>query len=508
MDLPIVLNRDINIPLKRQLYDEIRRLILCGIWAPGYKLPSTRILAEKLDISRPTIHWAFAELLNEGYIQTFTGSGTIVSRDLPDELLQASKTTKSKTAKQSDVALLLSNCGEYLSNQGKLGDQLGYATGGRPEKESKRFAMDFRETPPSLVHFPINVWQKLLAENWRKAQSLINYTQSAKGYYPLRQAIAEYVFKARAIRCQPEQVIICGGTQQALNLIARVHLNIKDAVAIEDPGYNGARYAFQSYGAQVWPVPVDELGLDTNTLDALSTIKFKLLYLTPSHQVPLGSVLSLARRLKVIHWAKQNNSIIIEDDFDGEWRYAGNPIPALAALDDNGQSVIYVRTFSKALFPALRIGYIVVPENLVDIYTWAKSLDDRFSPLLEQMVLADFISSGNFEKYMRRMRKVYGNKRKILEEALKEHFGDAVNILGESAGISLAVRFKTNLDDETIIKELAKVGVGLRSTSRDYLADTYTKSEFFMGYGNVDEKLIAQGVRKMAQVILGDKSTK
>ncbi len=508
MDLPIVLNRQASVPLKHQLYDEIRRLILCGIWTPGYKLPSTRILAEKLDISRPTIHWAFAELLNEGYIQTFTGSGTIVSRDLPVELLHDNKGSKGKA--QKELAMItnsLSNCGEYLSKQGKLLDQLGTPLGIQPGYEASKFEIDFRETPPSIANFPIIQWQKLLIKNWSKAQSIVNFTQNAKGYYPLRQAISEYIFKARGIRCIADQIIILGGTQQALNLIARVHLNQGEAVAIEDPGYNGARYIFESYAAQVWPVPVDESGLDVSTLKALDTIKFKLLYLTPTHQVPLGSMLSLARRLQVINWAQQKGTIIVEDDYDGEYRYAGNPIPALAALDDTGQAVIYVRTFSKALFPSLRIGYVVVPEKLIDIYTWAKKLDDSYSPILEQMVLADFISSGSFEKYIRRMRKVYGNKRRLLEQSLKEIFGDAVSILGESAGISLAVRFKTSLDDQTITKELAKVGVGIRSTSRDYLANTYTKSEFFMGYGNVDEKLIAEGVQRMARVIIDDRKS-
>lgn len=503
MDLPIVLNRDAKTPLKRQLYDEIRRLILCGHWAPGYKLPSTRILAEKLDISRPTINWAFSELLNEGYIQTFTGSGTIVSRDLPDELLHAGKDGFSKTQALPGAILSLSDCGEYLRSQGKLVGQLGTPLGIQPGYESNKFEIDFRETPPSLTHFPFGQWQKLLIKNWGKAQSIMNFTQSAKGYYPLRQAISEYIFKARTIRCTADQIIIVGGTQQALNLIARVHLNERDAVAIEDPGYNGAKYIFQSYGAQMWPIPVDEAGLDISTLEALDTIKFKLLYLTPTHQVPLGPMLSLARRLKVIHWAQQKGTVIVEDDYDGEYRYAGNPIPALAALDDTRQSVIYARTFSKALFPSLRIGFMVVPERLIDIYTWAKKLDDSYSPILEQMVLADFISSGNFEKYIRRMRKVYGHKRHLLEQALKDQFGDLVNILGESAGISLAVRFKTDLEDETIIEQLAKAGVGIRTTSRDYLADTYTKGEFFMGYGNVDEKLITEAVQRMARVIIG-----
>ena len=502
MDLPIVLDRNSNNPLKRQLYDEIRRLILCGQWVPGYKLPSSRILAQGLGISRPIINWAFGELLNEGYIQTFAGSGTFVSRDLPDELLHARKDNYMPESNQSTTALPLAASGEYLHSLGKLDDQLGAPLGNQPDYKSKKYEIDFRETPPSLAHFPVNQWQKLLNKHWRTVQSIMNFTQNPKGYYPLREAIAEYVFKARAIRCQTEQVIVVGGTQQALNLIAKVHLNSGDPVAVEDPGYNGAKYIFQSYSAQVWPIPVDESGLDTDALEALETIRFKLLYLTPSHQVPLGSMLSLPRRLKIIHWAQKTGAIIVEDDYDGEYRYSGRPIPALAALDESGQSAIYVRTFSKALFPSLRIGYLVVPERLIDIYTWAKKLDDNYSPILEQAVLADFISSGNFEKHIRRMHKVYGHKRQLLEQSLKKHFGESATVLGESAGISLSVRFKTELEDKTIIEKLAAVGVGIRTNRRDYLADGYTKSEFFMGYGNVDENMIEEAVRRMAQVIL------
>jgi GntR family transcriptional regulator/MocR family aminotransferase len=331
----------------------------------------------------------------------------------------------------------------------------------------------------------------------------MNHENNPKGFYPLRQAIAEYVFRARAIRCSADQVIIVAGAQQGINLIARVHINSGDPVALEDPGYNGARYVFQSYAAQVWPIPVDNAGLNTDTLEALDTVNFKLLYLTPSHQLPIGSTLSLARRLKVIHWAQQKGTVIIEDDYDGEFRYSSQPIPALAALDTGGQSVVYVRTFSKALFTSLRIGYLVVPESLVDVYTWAKKLDDSYSPLLEQAALTEFIQNGSFEKYIRRMHKVYGSKRRLLEKALKNHFGDLVTILGESAGIFLTVRFNTDLDDETILQKLAALGVGIRTTARDYLSSTYTKSEFLMGYGDIDEKKIEEAVARMARAILG-----
>ena len=207
----------------------------------------------------------------------------------------------------------------------------------------------------------------------------------------------------------------------------------------------------------------------------------------------------LKERLEILGWAKHTNSLVIEDDYDGEYRYSGAPIPALYALDKN-DSVIYVGTFSKILFPSLRIGYLAVPEKLIDIYTWAKRLTDSFSPLLEQAALADFINNGSLEKHVLRMRKIYERKRMVLERSLNEHFNKTVNILGENAGLYLTARIKTDLEDKTVIEKVAKLGVGIRTTSRDYLSDSYTQSEFFFGYGNLEEKEIKEGIKRFASV--------
>jgi GntR family transcriptional regulator/MocR family aminotransferase len=221
----------------------------------------------------------------------------------------------------------------------------------------------------------------------------------------------------------------------------------------------------------------------------------------PTHQIPLGATLSLPRRLKLIDWAQTTGTMIVEDYYDGDYRYEGRPIPALAALDKAGW-VLYVGTFSKILFPSLRIGYVVVPERLIEIYAWAKKLDDNYSPMLEQAVLADFMNSGSLDKYMRQMCKTYKNKRLRLIQALEANFGESIQILGESAGLSLAVRFQTKLEDAVIITELANLGVGIAPTSKNYMAENYTKGEFFMGFGNIDEHLIEEGVKRMARVII------
>lgn len=488
--LPIVLNRESGVPLKYQLYEELRRLILAGEWEPGYKLPSTRVLSNALSISRPTITWSYLQLTEEGYLESFAGSGTFVSRELPEELLYARKTEAQVKRIQPEIKSALSSSGAYLLSQGRAGACCG----------STNHQINFANSLPSLADFPLDQWRKLQDKHYDKNPTLLGYPADPKGYYPLREAIAHCVFRARAIQCTADQVIVVGGAQQALNLAAKVHIDVGDSVALEDPGYDGARRIFQSYGAQLWPIPVDESGLIFDTLEALGTIDFKLLFLNPSHQCPLGSTLSLERRLRITQWAQRTGTVIVEDDYDGEYRYCGRPVPALHALD-NGRSVVYVGTFSKALFPALRIGYLVVPERLIEVYAWAKRLADNFSPLLEQPVLADFINNGSLEKHIRRMRKIYEYKRQVLVDELKEQFGDTVNVLGASAGLFLAVRFKTELDDRLIIEEAALAGVGLKSTKEDYLAGGYTNGEFVLNYGNLDEQSIREGVKRIAKVI-------
>jgi GntR family transcriptional regulator/MocR family aminotransferase len=488
--LPIVLDRECCVPLRYQLYEQLRRLIVAGEWKPGYKLPSTRELSETLSISRPTINWAYLQLTEEGYLESFAGSGTFVSRELPEELLYARETDAQVKRIQPEAKLALSSRGAYLLSQGRAGWSCADA----------EHPIIFANCQPSLSDFPLAQWRKLQEKHYGQSTTLLGYPTSPKGYYPLREAIAHYLFRARAIQCSPEQVIVVSGAQQALDLAAKVHIDAGDSVAFEDPGYQGARRLFQSYGAQLWPIPVDESGLQFETLAALDTIDFKLLFLNPSHQTPLGSTLSLERRLKITQWAQQTGTMIVEDDFDGEYRYCGRPIPALYALD-KGRSVLYVGTFSKALFPALRIGYIVVPERLIEVYAWAKQLSDNFSPLPEQCVLADFINNGDLEKHIRRMRKIYEHRRQVLVDELQEQFGDSVSILGECAGLFLAVRFKTDLDDRLIIEEAATLGVGLRSTREDYLAGGYINGEFILNFGHLDEQLIKEGVKRIANVI-------
>jgi GntR family transcriptional regulator / MocR family aminotransferase len=356
----------------------------------------------------------------------------------------------------------------------------------------------FRFGSPTAEQFPIELWRRLLSRHCDNSTALLNYIPDAAGHMPLRTAIADYLGRSRAVQCSAEQVIIVNGSQQALDLIARLTINPGDWVAVEDPGYLGARYCFQGQGAKLQAVSIDAEGLD---VDVLSQYRqpFKLLYVTPSHQFPTGATLSLSRRLTLLQWAQQTGTLILEDDYDSEYRYGDRPIPALQGLDRHN-TVIYVGTFSKILFPSLRIGYLVVPTTWIPIVSRAKWLCDRQSPTLEQYALTDCITEGHFERHIRRMRHFYDRRRQILVNALKYHFGSRVTILGENAGIHLMAKIETALLDEVVIQKAALAGIGLISAQGYYLNVPKT-GEFIFGYAQLDEIQIKQGIQKLSLVL-------
>jgi GntR family transcriptional regulator/MocR family aminotransferase len=281
-------------------------------------------------------------------------------------------------------------------------------------------------------------------------------------------------------------------------LIARLTLDPGDWVAMEDPGYLGARYCFTGQGANLRPIPIDTEGIDMEVLSQCHP-SFKFVYVTPSHQFPTGATLSLARRLALLQWAYQTGTLILEDDYDGEYRYGDRPIPALQGLDCN-QTVVYVGTFSKILFPALRIGYLVIPQDWIPLVSQTKGLCDRQSPLLEQYALTDFFTEGYFDRHVRRMRHLYNQRRQVLVEALTTQFGDRVTILGENAGIHLMVKFETTLPDAIVIQRAASVDVGIISAQSYYLTSPQS-GEFIFGYSQLNETQIEQGIQALAQVL-------
>lgn len=358
--------------------------------------------------------------------------------------------------------------------------------------------ISFRFGNPAAEQFPIELWRRLLARHCHHSSALLNYSPDAAGYMPLRMAIADYLGRSRAVQCSAEQVIIVSGSQQALDLMARLTINVDDWVAVEDPGYLGARHCFKGQGANLQAITVDSEGLDVEALSQFRQL-FKLLYITPSHQFPTGVTLSLSRRLALLQWAQQTGTLILEDDYDNEYRYGGRPIPSLQGLDQNN-TVIYVGTFSKILFPSLRIGYLVVPSAWIPVVSRAKWLCDRQSPTLEQHALTDCMTEGHFERHIRRMRHLYNQRRQVLVNALNYYLGSRVTILGENAGIHLMARIETALPDKVVIQKAALAGIGLISAQGYYLT-TPKMGEFIFGYAQLDGIQIERGIRTLSQVL-------
>lgn len=484
MDLAIALDNNTAIPLHQQLYEELRRAILSGRLLPRQRIPSTRSLAKSLGISRTTVTSCYEQLLSEGYLETIVGSGTYVCAQLPDDLLHS---TPVESVQKTVLPIQLSKYAARLAD-------MDTSLMSEPDLQ-----ISFRYGRPAFDHFPMQTWRKLLSRHCRENSTWLDYATDALGYKPLREAIARYLSRSRAVQCEPEQVIITNGTQQALYLIMRLSIELGDAIALEDPGYLSARRIFLSQGAKLLPVRVDESGLVVKDLAKYANESIKLVYVTPSHQFPTGAILSLPRRLELLAWAQQNSAMIIEDDYDSEYRYGDRPIPALQGLAQT-DSVLYIGTFSKVLFPSLRIGYLVLPPSLISLFARAKWLSDRSLPSLEQQVLADFIEQGHIDRHIRKMRSLYDLRRQALVQALKANFGEKAKILGEKAGLHLMVRLQTHLTDEEIIQRAARVGVGMMSAQPSYL-NVNCAGELIFGYSELTQEQIQKGISRLAQVI-------
>ena len=478
-------------PLHQQLYRGLRQAILSSQLLPGMQLPSTRTLAEELDVSRNTVINAFEQLKAEGYLESHVGSGTYVAQELPDALdrvrgqshLQPSASQRSTGPPDESH---LSGRGQFLTDL-----QLSsFQTDEHPRA--------FRPGLPALDSFPIDTWSRLTTRRWRSLPaSTLGYRQST-GYPPLRDAIASYLQDSRGVRCSPEQVIIVSGTQQAITLTAHVLLDPGDRAWIEDPGYPRATGAFRWAGAQAVPVPLNAEGLDLEAARTRSA-DARLAYVTPSHQYPLGMTMSLSRRLELLDWAEQSEAWILEDDYDSEYRYEGRPIAALQGLDDAGR-VIYVGSFSKVLFPALRLGYLVVPEPLVEAFAGAKSLVDRCPPLVPQMVAADFIEEGHFTRHLRRMRTLYAERQSILIDALRARTGDLLDVSSHKAGLHLTAFLKGAFDDRRVSAALNDQGVVAPPLSF-YASRSLDREGLVLGYAAVSEADIREGVDRLEEAL-------
>ncbi len=462
--------------LREQIYQEWREGILSGRFRPGDSVPSSRELAETRGIARSTVTESYDRLIAEGYLETARGSGTFVCRELPDEMLTPQRHARAKAPQLPPIRL------------SRYGAGLDYDYRRTPVPPG---TVSFQHGLPDLQRFPYDIWRKLLVRHLRDRNSeAFDYTGQSSGHSVLREEIAAYAGRIRAVHATADQVIVVSGSQQALDLCARLFLERGDEVGLEDPGYQGAKNIFRAGGASLRPLAVDADGV---TLDGV-TSKTRVLYVTPSHQFPTGVSMSLARRLELIQRAKKTGSIIIEDDYSSEYRYSGPPLPSLQGLTSD-VPIVYIGTFSKVMFPGLRIGYIIAPPPLVTAFARAKWLTDRNTPMLEQMALATFMREGLLDRHVRRMRKLYGERREALIAALDKHFGDTVRVSGDLAGMHLMAQF----DDARVAHRATRNGVLMTDAAGYYLTKP-PANQYLLGFSSVNDRAIREGVRRLARL--------
>lgn len=482
---PITIYKRDARPIYGQLYDWFRAAIAEGKMRPGQRLPSTRSMALELQVSRISVFNAYEQLRSEGYLETFVGSGTSVARAIPDDALRPSPAGRGKVQVHGD------SLPRRMSARGVLLSKLSF----EPWLHSLG---PFRVSLPALDHFPINIWSKLLAQHsQRQSRGIMAYGDTL-GYLPFREAIAEYLAVFRGVRCDPSQILVTSGSQQALQIAAQVLLDPGDRLLVEEPGYPGARLAFLSVGVQPAPVPVDDNGIVVPQLRGQGR-SGRVVYVTPSHQYPLGMTMGAARRMSLLKWAIQSGSWIIEDDYDSEYRFGSRPIASLQGLDTSAR-VIYIGTFSKVLFPALRIGYMVLPKDLVPSFSAALDASAISSSTLYQSVLTDFIREGHFARHVRRMRMLYIDRRKTLINAVETYMKRNVEVKGDDAGMHLVVLLPVGVDDVAVSREAAHNGISAMPLSSCYIKPP-DRGGLILGYAGVSPRRIREGVQKLALIL-------
>ncbi len=478
--------------LHRQLYRALREQILARGLAPGERLPATRILADELGVSRNTVIAAYAQLGDEGYAESRAGSGTFVARTLPEQRVEAPGTAAGAPASaDAGRAPTLSARAERIAS--RVPDRLEWGMPRRP------LEFDFRYGEPAFADVPLETWWRLSGRRARRA------TARQLGYGPpagapeLRRALAGYLARARGVRCTPEQLLVVHGTQQAVDLTLQTLVDPGSPVAVEEPGYTGITYAVLAHGAALRSVEVDAHGMPIDALARAGPVRG--IFVTPSHQFPTGGILPLPRRLALLEHAAREGAFVFEDDYDGEFRYDGRPIESLQGLD-RGRRVLYVGSTSKLMFPALRIGWLVVPEPMVDAFRQAKALADTGAPTLDQLAFADFVEGGHFERHVRRTRLRNAARREALGHAVRRHLGDAATLEGTGAGLHGLI-WLTGIpaDREAEVRQrCARAGVGIYPV-RPYYREPPARAGFVLGFSSLDEAAIDEGIARVARVV-------
>jgi GntR family transcriptional regulator/MocR family aminotransferase len=488
---PIALDAASGTPMYHQLSDWFRRAIVDGQLRPGQRIPSTRNLASELNVSRIPVMSAYEQLCAEGYLEPVVGAGTRVARSIPDEALRPVETKVRRSAPQVrpdtaagvDPIRRISRRAEamrgpvqtWLSSQGA-----------------------FRVGEPALDQFPNAVWAKLVSRQARRLRPEHMGYGEPMGLLPFREAIAEYLRTVRGVRCESGQVLVTTGAQQGLQIAAHVLLDPGERAWLEEPGYPGARQALMTAAAKLIPVPVDHEGL--NVAEGIRRGRnARVVYTTPSNQFPLGAAMSATRRMQLLTWAARTGAWIVEDDYDSEYRFGGRPIAALQGLDADAR-VIHIGTLSKVMFPALRLGYLVVPKDLVPAFAAARDTVDTFSSTLFQLAMTEFIREGHFARHIRRMRILYAERRAALLAAIHRHMGARLEVMGGDAGMQLAALFPPGVDDVAVSVRAAQRGVSARPLSPCYL-NPPARGGLILGYGGASVLEIEEGIRRLVPII-------
>ena len=472
-------------PLHRRIYLSLRRDIVDGTILPGASLPSTRRLAADLRVSRGTVVTAYEQLRAEGYLDAKLGGGTRVSGSIPDLCLRA----------VSEPAQIGSRADTRQPS--RRGQEIAEEFRSIPFDFTPAGPRAFRSTPPAIDIFPVDTWSRISSRQWRRATTRdLSYGQQM-GYLPLRRVIADHVRAIRGVRCTVEQVMIVAGTQQAMDFCARALLDPGDSAWVEDPAYFGARGALVAAGAKIIPVGVDDQGIDVMEGQRLCP-DARLAIVTPSHQVPLGIPLSASRRRQLLEWADAANAFIIEDDYNSDFQYATRPLAALQAADNRGR-VVYCGTFNKSLFPGLRVGFVIVPEPLIDAFVGTRFFSDIQPPYLEQATLAEFIAEGHYERHIRRLRAIYQGRRDLLLSEL-EQCSRWLTPAHYDSGREVAVWLDPALDDVFVAQAAKRAEVDVLPLSPWAITHPIRPS-LRLGYSGIDETDIRIGVRRLTEVL-------
>jgi GntR family transcriptional regulator/MocR family aminotransferase len=458
------------------LYEELRLAILEGRLGAGTRLPASRDFAKQYGLSRGTIVTVLERLQAEGYVSCRVGFGTWVNH------VEATPPTRQTAS--TPPAYIRRVISAYKRPRPFV--DLAFIEGVRP----------FRVGNPAIAEFPSELWGRIAADRARNFRSWLKNEDDGRGYRPLRIAIAEYLRASRGVRCSSEQIIMVSGIQQALDLLSRLLLKQNDPVWIEDPGYFGATVAFGNVGARIIPVPVDEEGLSVSAGTKICP-HARGVYLTPGHQFPLGVTMSLKRRMAVLNWAARAGAFVIEDDYDSEYRFEGQPVPALQSLD-NHSNVIFIGSFSKTMFPSLRQGYVVLPPPLVSYFLSFRFRTDFRNSTFDQAVLCDFIVDGHLARHLRRMRNLYAGRLAALIEGGKQHLGGLLELSNVRAGLYTIGYLKNGMTSRQAEKLAAAQGIEVLAADRYTLKRPDPKA-LVLGFAAFDEKEIGQGLVRLAK---------